>query len=172
MREIILTVPWTGSGAFPDFRRPDLSGVPELEGLDVVGTAVLPDQDEEAPTVQVRVTVRPKPPTVLPIAEFRKRIASVLFRLPAATPELKEKWDRIDKQLLSSFTEVDLEDPLTVGMLGELVKDGLLTAEEMQAALTPSPLPEVQDAASGRANAPLRSAPVRPLAPRRVGTGH
>lgn len=80
------------------------------------------------------------PGSIVPIADFYKRLAPIYLSLAVAPDEVQRKWDRIVGAggLLSQFDKVSVGDPTLRAMLGAAVGDKLLTPEMMEAVLAPA----------------------------------
>jgi hypothetical protein len=69
------------------------------------------------------------PDNGIPIVDFKRRLAKMLYILGTKTAETQTKWDRV-LRLLDSFTVVYAQQPPVSDLIQLAVADGLLTAEE------------------------------------------
>lgn len=137
MAAIIVDTTWQDyvNGFGDKSRRPDLSFISREDGGGLKW-ALTADQPANPAWCRVRVEIDGTPPSaVISVAEFKKRAAMLWIRLADKPAAAQSKWDRIDRQLLSMFSEIHLTDQTVYSILGLAVKDGLLSADEVTAIL-------------------------------------
>lgn len=76
-----------------------------------------------------------EPPTgaVITVVEFQRRLIPARFRLPYLDEKVRAGWEAVFREVVTTFREVYLTDPLLGAMLAKAVADQVLSKDEAAA---------------------------------------